>query len=272
MAEPTYVDLDQTGAEIQAILTRAENQREVLTADRTYYVATTGSDSNDGLSSGSPFATIQKAVDVVCSLDLSIYQATIQLADGTYTAGAVLKQYVGALAPIITGNTTTPANVVVNVTGSCFICEAGVWILRAMSIQATGAAIAAQANTVVKFGSIVFLACDKHMSATEGGALSATDDYQISGSASHHLFLILGAKAAIRNRTITISGTPAFSTAFLAAYQTSTVEIQGCTFSGSATGKRYNVAMNAVVFTSSGGSTYLPGNDSGTTATGGIYA
>jgi hypothetical protein len=115
MAEPTYVDLDQTGAEIQAILTRAENQREVLTADRTYYVATTGSDSNDGLSSGSPFATIQKAVDVVCSLDLSIYQATIQLADGTYTAGATLKQYVGALPPIIQGNTTTPANVVVNV-------------------------------------------------------------------------------------------------------------------------------------------------------------
>lgn len=35
-----------------------------LQQNRTYYVSPTGNDSSDGLCSGQPFQTIQKAVDV----------------------------------------------------------------------------------------------------------------------------------------------------------------------------------------------------------------
>ena len=60
--------------------------RPRLTANRTYYVRTDGSDSNDGLTDlpGGAFLTIQKAVEAVAALDLSTYNVTIQVGAGTY--------------------------------------------------------------------------------------------------------------------------------------------------------------------------------------------
>jgi hypothetical protein len=72
--------------------------REMLAADRDYYVnATLGSDSNTGLTSGAgAFATIQKAVDVVCdTLDLQKYDVVINVAAGTYAEEISLRRYVG---------------------------------------------------------------------------------------------------------------------------------------------------------------------------------
>ena len=87
--------------------------RELLTANRTYYVRTDGSDSNNGLAntSGGAFLTIQKAIDTAAALDLSIYNVTIQIADGTYTiTSAILgKSAVSAGEIWLVGNETTPA-------------------------------------------------------------------------------------------------------------------------------------------------------------------
>ena len=93
--------------------------REVLTAARNYYVATTGLDSNDGLAVGTPFLTIQKAIDVAAGLDTGIYNVTINVADGTYsTVGTALtlKTITGAGVVSIVGNATTPTNCIISVT------------------------------------------------------------------------------------------------------------------------------------------------------------
>ena len=70
--------------------------RERLTSNRTYYVRTDGSNSNDGLTntSGGAFLTIQYAIDVVSSiLDIaSDVTVTIKVADGTYT-GVILASH-----------------------------------------------------------------------------------------------------------------------------------------------------------------------------------
>ncbi|MEY9397930.1 hypothetical protein ABIF66_008749 [Bradyrhizobium japonicum] len=62
--------------------------REMLTAARTYFVnASTGSNSNDGLTSATAFLTLQKAYDtVVQKLDTAGQAITIQGA-GAFTAG-----------------------------------------------------------------------------------------------------------------------------------------------------------------------------------------
>jgi hypothetical protein len=270
-AELPFYLADGSAADIPLGVAGSGGGRDTLTEARTYYVATTGSDSNDGLSSGSPFATIQKAVDVVCSLDLSIYQATIQLADGTYTAGATLKSYVGALPPIIQGNATTPANVVLNVTGTCVTADGGSWAITNCKLQATSMGLRANIGASIFFSGVNFGACFIHVFAA-GGFLEATGNYAISGAAIRHISCGFGGRFFAANMTLTITGTPAFSDAFAYVEETSVCYIYSMTFSGSATGKRYNVRTNALLQTYGGGSTYLPGNVSGTTATGGQYA
>jgi hypothetical protein len=66
-------------------------------------------------------------------------------------------------------------------------------------------------------------------------------------------------------------GTPAFSVAFAAAMVGASLFAQGATFSGAATGQRYNVQSNAVILTNGAGANYFPGNAAGATATGGQY-
>ena len=72
-------------------------QREALTANRTYYVRTDGSNSNDGLtnSSGGAFLTIQKAIDTAATLDLNGHTITVQVGDGTYSESVALRNVVG---------------------------------------------------------------------------------------------------------------------------------------------------------------------------------
>jgi hypothetical protein len=105
-------------------------KREVLTANRTYYIRADGSDSNTGLAdtSGGAFLTIQKAINVIAgTLDIAGFSVTIQVADGTYTGPSTLKNVLGYSSPgclVIQGNSTTPANVLISTTGAtCFTAD-----------------------------------------------------------------------------------------------------------------------------------------------------
>ena len=82
------------------------------TQNLTFYVnPATGSDENDG-SSGSPFATIAKAVSLIPQV--VNHTVTINLADGSYSEGITLKGYIGGGLLVVEGNTTNPENVVLS--------------------------------------------------------------------------------------------------------------------------------------------------------------
>ena len=73
--------------------------------------------------------------------------------------------------------------------------------------------------------------------------------------------------------TITVTGAPAWSTAFAQSSGGASIRAVGNVFSGAgATGKRYDATLNGVINTNGGGAAYLPGSIAGTTATGGQYA
>lgn len=67
--------------------------RDRLTADRTYYVRTDGSDSNTGLTntSGGAFLTFRKCLNLVAyNLDLAGYNVLFRVQGGTYTENLLL--------------------------------------------------------------------------------------------------------------------------------------------------------------------------------------
>jgi hypothetical protein len=255
--------------------------REVLAANRTYYVRTDGSNGNDGLSnaSGGAFLTLQKAIDVVAGLDLSIYNVTIQAGSGTYTGGvAVNGAWVGAGAVTLRGDTTTPANCIISTTGaSCITCSSnGRLNVEGFEFRTTTSGSALDASTggfITVSGNVNFGACAaNHLRAIQYGSIFIGGvNYTINGNAQRHLSSSPVGYINMANLTATLSGAPAFSSQFAFADRLGFITNANVVYSGSATGTRYVANSNAVINTNGGGASYFPGSVAGSTATGGQY-
>jgi hypothetical protein len=254
--------------------------REPLTANRTYYVRTDGNDRNSGLvdSSSGAFQTIQKAVDIVCAtLDMGLYQVAIEVRAGTYSEAVQLKSYVGSTWPILRGDTTTPANVTISTsTGNAIqLADSVAWRVEGFKVtSSTNSGFSSAANGVLSFQYIEFGAClEYHILAFGGGKVRFNGDYRISGNATAHMFVQeSGSGARGERRTITLVGALAFSDAFAIAYDCASIVVPNMTFIGSATGFRFAVRGNSMIYVNGAGLTYLPGNLPGTSASGGAYA
>ena len=71
--------------------------------------------------------------------------------------------------------------------------------------------------------------------------------------------------------TVTLTGTPAFSWATAVANGGGIVQVAGVTFSGAATGVRYNALLAGGISTNGGGANYIPGNSAGAATSPGWY-
>lgn len=238
--------------------------REQLTAARTYYVRADGNDSNTGLlnTAAGAFLTIQKAVDTAAAIDLSIYDITINIAAGTWTVPVVLKSLVGAGKVVIRGINNNMTSTIVNVSGSAFSGGFdGTYDLQYMKIQATMYGMAAgPGGGSIKFSNIDFGSAAEQINTGFGGFIEATGNYTISGDAGSHIGAYDGGHIRVQTKTVTLSGTRSF-TAFAGAARGGTVLINGNSFSGSATGKRFDAKLAGGILTL--GAT-LPGNAAGT--------
>lgn len=255
--------------------------REKLTAARTYYVSTSGSDSNNGLTSGTPFLTIQKAYDTIAqTIDCGGQNILIQCANATYavgisvntawTGGGNITLDLGGGA--INGGSTTANIVAITVplpgaltvqngslisNGYTLILHGGTGTLQIGDITLAGAVsvgydmVVAAANADIHFiGNITFGACSGWREIFYAQIGGIVDLYGSFG------------------QTMTMTGNMSWNDSF--AYTSSggaiqaisgarTINLGGFTM----TGKRYTVNGGSVINTQGGGANYFPGSIAG---------
>ena len=227
----------------------------------------------------SAFLTVQKAIDVVASLDISIFNVTIQAGAGTYTAGvSLVGPWVGTGTVTLLGDAATPTNVIISTTNAgCISLSNGARLtLAGFKLQTTtsGTAVSVTngANLTISGSMNYGAAATYQISADNNGGVIINSNYTISGGAFYHYNATSGGFiSAVSIGTITVSGTPAFGIQFAYASRTGKIQAHLNTYSGSATGTRYLADSNGVIFTNGGGASYFPGNAAGSTATGGQY-
>lgn len=250
--------------------------REPLAANRTYYVRTDGSDSNDGLadSAGGAFLTIQKAITTVYGLDIAAFNVEIEVRDGTYTGAiALVGPWLGTGAVSINGQSAS--GTIISVTSAnCFSAsDSARLIVNDVELRTTtsGKCLFVDTSSVIIFSGIRFGACaSHHIEASNSGVISASGNYSIVGSAVSHLHAPFGGFINISGVTVTLSGTPAFSGFFAGVSGPSNITAVSTTFSGSATGVRYIIYKSGHIETGGGNpASYFPGNAAGALGSGG---
>lgn len=268
-----------------AITTKANTAqvRERLTAARTYYVRTDGNDTNTGLAdtAGAAFLTVQKALDTARALDNGGFAVTVRIGAGTWTVPLLLKSVVGTGVIAIRGNVSDMTSTIISTTSADAIDSGdgffGAYSLEYLKLQTTTSGNCIGGGTggggTITWQNIAFGACaGVHVKASQGQLRRATGDYTINGAAVAHLAAYDSGHVRMASITVTVAGTPAFSSGFALAERCGTLLALTVTFSGGATGKYYAGILNGVIYTAGGGATYFPGDAAGTTATGAQYA
>ncbi len=246
--------------------------RQTLTANRTYYVRTDGSDSNSGFfnTAGGAVLTIQKAIDLVAALDISTFNVTIQIQDGTWSAAVTVSApWVGSGTVTLLGNTVTPTNC--NFTHNLAVVNSGSRLtvsgFKFATTSGSGTCILAQDGAVVTLGaSIVFgTTTNAHTRANGAGAtIILPAAYSVDGSTvTHWSASPLGYINAF-NSAVTFSNTLSF-TQFALADRNAFINANGASFlgtAGSVTGTKFISRSGAFIY-STGGITAFPGNSAG---------
>ena len=277
-----------TWANLKAAFKAYFNPREVLTANRTYYVRSDGNDANTGLanSSGGAFKTTQKAMDVAAALDIGIYDVTIQYGDTGPFTGCVLKAPIGSGSVIIVGDTANPSNYTITKNGSAYIFDgrSAVGKFQIIGVHphdstanyhfASGVPGNILTLTNIDYGDVI-----NYMAAATGGKILITGaNNKFSCSTSFTAFFLgdyHGYLMAPGATTFTWTRNTTHSTGFAYARQLGIVQPFNMTFNlagFTATGPRFNVTDNASIVTGGGGASFLPGTSTGSQTNGGLYS
>lgn len=249
---------------------------EKLSAARTYYVRADGNDGNTGLidSAAGALKTIAAAMAKVAALDCGAFRVTVSVGPGTFAGTVNLPIMTGTAVPLFKGSGPTTIITASFTNWPCIqVLQRSCWEISALQVvgPSTGG-IGVQMLASAQVGGITFGGSHTtHISADRGGFLYAVGIFSITSGAGYFAGAHARAVVDIRQANITLTGTPAFSNAFINADAAGTVLAYGAVFNGTATGKRYQAASGGGISVGGAAATFFPGSVAGTVATSGWY-
>lgn len=246
--------------------------RELVTANRTYFIRPGGNDANTGTADNdaNAFQTPSGAYASLASLlDFGGKDVTLQCADSlVYPPLNITTAWVGGGNLIVRGNAGTPANTVLVSSPTTASVKWAVplpGVLRVLDLKTTGTNnIHGLASGSCEFGNVNFAGTGfQILGQAPGVSMKATGPYTISGGAAAHIVSARYNQIDISGVAVTLSGTPGFSTGFVYSGLTGLVLAAGTSFTGSATGSRFFIEPTGVIFVAGAGPNALPGNAPG---------
>ncbi len=251
--------------------------REVLYANRTYYVDPVGGDDgNDGLSWATAFRTINAALRACYRIDSNGYAVRIMLADGVHDAFYLDRRIVGDARLEIIGNATAPGNVIIQGRGYHVARFGGgaKATLRHLKLETANnwSLINMEDASSLHIDGVIFgdALNRSHIEARNNSRLAVIGNYTVAGSAKSHLNFRSGSTFSAAAKTVTVTGTPHFSDAFAMFGHGASYDCWRMTWQGAATGKRYYIFYNATC--NGGRADHFPGDVPGNTHLGGQYS
>lgn len=233
----------------------------------TFYVSKTGSDTTGDGTIGSPWATVQHAVNVlVLCYDFAGQTITISRADSLlYTDATVISgKFVGQTSPLVITASAATAVTVTTASSEVYKIDVGamVTIQNQKLVNSVGNLLYVTRESLLSHSGMNYgAATANHILADRLSNCIQTGNNTISGNTTSHVAANSNANAEI-NSTNTLSGTPAFT--YFVSANGALINAASATFSGSATGARFYVANNGVINTNGGGASFFPGNSAGT--------
>jgi hypothetical protein len=280
--------------QILAALRKIFLARETITADTTIYVnPTTGNDANNGRTPGTAVQTIQRGIDIAYSLDWEGHNGTIQLADGTYNntvAGSWTGIFNGeptGMKPnslTLLGNPANPQNVVINATNANgLIAVAGAIQVNGVTVHATGTTWTLYQNAGIGFSAqaagwmgLQNFRCDNcamfGIRADNASVITVSgNNNTMLGSGQYGIYADNAAMIWAPSTAWNVAGWAATGGALFQTDQ-GRLTFNGATFTGSATGQRYNGQNCGVIITGvPGNPNFFPGSIAGAVGTGAQY-
>lgn len=239
--------------------------RTALTADTSFMVSSTGSNSNDCLTS--PCLTIQHVLDMLTAeYDLAGHVATISVGPGSFAGATLSGKMVGQKSHdslLLVGDNGTPANVVIN--GTVALNSGAQMTASGFRVNGGGGADFSTEDG----GTVLFLA-SMHFGPATGAQIIAApysriklaiSGYRIVGATSGYTAASFITAAAGQVQmygpwtTVVIDNSPAYSSAFVLATEIGLIDIDcgiGWINGSTVTGPKWGSVLNSVAYSSSG--------------------